>query len=104
MKKTLDTMTREERSLLLFFESAVVDHAGAFEPTRLNHDDFKIAEQWRAEGFSSHGRIAFSDLEKLRPRTNWCELSEEAIALAHEERRARAARMQAGRPWRKTIE
>ena len=91
-------MTKDERSLLLFFETCVVDRAGQVPAEKMNGDDHKIAARWKEEGFVDVGRIASSG-GKLPIRGLWVTLSEEAWDAAHKERRARAKRMWAARSW-----
>jgi len=92
--KTLDTMTKDEKSLLLFFETQAVDYGGKINDTRhMNKEDFEIAEQWNREGFIKFGRIRFHSIVKDSYSTRWCELSDEAWILAHAERKARYKRI-----------
>jgi hypothetical protein len=100
--KTLKTMTKDERSLLLFLETRAVDHAGRVDTRHMNSDDFEIAKRWDAEGFVNFGRIAF---EHCNDRgSHWCKLSPEAHQLCGEERAARAERTWKKRTWRTTEE
>jgi len=107
---TLAEMTKEERSLLLFLETQAVD-AGRVKTAHMNREDFEIAEKWHQSGFIQFGRICSEDLKKIAKRIGhltqspcWCQLSEEAWKLAHEERKARAARIWTKRDWRTTAE
>ena len=91
-------ITKDERSLLLFFETCAVDRAGKVDTRRMNDDDMKIGSAWNENDFVRFGRIKFTDISKPPSRllpnyTHWCELSEEAWKEAHKERRARAERM-----------
>jgi hypothetical protein len=83
--KTLETLTHDERSLLLYFETLAVDYSGKVDSRRMNEDDFRIAEIWDSEGFIEFGRIIFD-----HGGGYYCNLSEEAWKLAHEVRKARA--------------
>jgi hypothetical protein len=96
--KTLETMTRDEKSLLLFFETRAVDYSGRVQTEHMNAEDRKIAEQWNTEGFVRYGRICAEDLSEYG--THWCSLSAEACGLAHAERRERARRLWFTREWR----
>ena len=87
--KTLDTLTKDERSLLLFLESRATDQGGRVKTAHMNAADMTIAEGWHREGFVGFGRIASEDLSEFG--THWCSLSDEAWALAAAERKARAA-------------
>lgn len=100
--KTLNEMSRDERSLLLFFECRAVDHSGRVKTVHMNDADRAIAERWNAEGFVQYGRICAENLSEHG--THWCQLSDEAWALAHAERKARAARTWEKRNWRTTEE
>lgn len=106
--KTLDTMTSEERSLLLYFETQAVDYGGLIDLKQrraqagiMNKEDFDIAKKWDEEGFVKFGRIKFHSIIKS---THWCELSEEAWKLAHAERRARCKRIMSKQTIDKTCD
>ena len=100
--KTLETMTKGERSLLLFLESYAVENSGRIKTVCMNGDDMKTSEQWNKEGFVQFGRVAVEDLSDFG--SHWCFLSEEAWQLASAERKARAARMWEKRLWKTTAE
>ncbi len=94
MTRTLDTMTKDERSLLLFFETGATDQRGLIHVRHMNTDDFTIAKEWHEEGFVKFGRMKMKDMDRLHtPKSHWIILSDEAWVLAHQERRARAKRM-----------
>ena len=88
--KSLDTMTSDERNLLLYLETRAVDYGGIVDTKHMNKEDMEIAEKWDKEGFVKFGHIKF---HSITVGTHWCELSEEAWNLAHTERRARCKRM-----------
>lgn len=106
--KSLDTMTSDERSLLLYLETRVVDHGGLVDIIHMNKEDMNIAEKWNKEEFAKFGRIRFRSITKEKGRTScvshWCELSEEAWNLAHAERKARCKRIMSRQPIDKTCE
>jgi len=90
-------MTKDELSLLLYFESRAVDNGGTVDTRHMNDIDMEIAKKWNSDGFVEFGRVCFEDIEKARGKyTHWCYLSDEAFVLAHSERKARA-----GRVWEK---
>lgn len=93
----MELITRDERNLLLYFETQAVDYGGTLESVRMNADDFAIAKRWNEAGFVQFGRIALSDITKHNgiARDHWCVLSEEAWKLAHAERLARCERVMA---------
>jgi len=93
----MELTTRDEKNLLLYFETQAVDYGGTLESVRMNADDFALAKRWREAGFVQFGRIAFNDIKRHSgvARDHWVVLSEEAWALAHAERRARCERVMA---------
>ena len=100
--KSLDAMTSDERSLLLFFETQAVDYGGLIDiKKRMNKEDFDIAKKWNDEGFVKFGRIKFHSILKS---THWCELSDEAWSLAHAERKARCTRIMSRQTIDKTCD
>lgn len=100
--KTIDSLTKDEKSLLMFAECACVDHGGIYQPQRLNNTDRAILDQWQLEGFASHGRVASEHLTETR--CVWLQLSDAAMHLAHELRIQRAGRMWNNRNWITTNE
>ena len=90
--RTLESMSKDERSLLLYFESRAVDNGGKIDAFHMNREDFIIAERWNEEDFVGFGRICMNDILSQKG-THWCHLSDKAFALAHEERKARAYRV-----------
>lgn len=102
--KSLDTMTKDERSLLLFFETQAVDYGGLIDlKQRVNKEDFDIAKKWNEEGFVKFGRIKFHSIIP-GGSTRWCELSDEAWNIAHAERRARCLRIMSKQTIDKTYD
>lgn len=101
-------MDKDGRNLLLYLESVATDFGGLVDSRRINAEDFQTAEEWNQHGFISFGRLSSKDCCDMKrrghPNTHWVELSEEAWKMAHQERRARAARVMAKRTWRKTSE
>lgn len=100
--KTIDQLTKTEKSLLLFMECAAVDNGGIYQSERTNAEDREIMDRWKAEGFIDHGRVASEYLTATR--RVWIHLTPEAMALAQELRRARAERMWFARTWETTAE
>ena len=83
-------MTQNERSLILFFETCVVDQCGEIDSQHINQDDFRIAKRWTREGFINFQRIPFAEIKGNR--TGKVQLSDKAWEAAHKERRARGER------------
>lgn len=100
--KKLEEMTKAERSLLLFFESAAVEKSGRFMGACVNSDDMAIADQWMKEGFITYGRIKAEFCNSMGQ--HWVHLSEAAHVLAADERKARAKRMWESRTYKTTGE
>lgn len=100
--KTLDTMTSDERNLLLYLETRAVDYGGKVDAQHMNKEDFDIVQKWNKEGFVKFGRIKFHSI--IGKSTHWCELSEEAWNLAHAERRARCKRIMSKQTIDKTCD
>lgn len=89
--KSLDTMTSDERNLLLYLETRAVDYGGIVDTKHMNKEDMDIAKKWNDEEFVKFGRIKFHSLTSTG--SYWVELSEVAWKLAHEERKARCIRI-----------
>ena len=94
--------SREELSLLLFFESRAVDYGGRVNTIHMNEQDMAIAARWTNGGFIKFGRIRAADHNK--DGTHWCLLSDGAMVEAQAERRARASRMWSNRIYKTTAE
>ena len=89
--KSLDTMTSDERNLLLYLETRAVDYGGLVDTKHMNKEDMDIAKKWNEEGFLKFGRIRFHSITSAG--TYWCELPNEVWNLAHTERKARCLRI-----------
>ena len=109
---TLDDMSKDAKSLLLYLETRAVDHSGLLDERHMNATDKTIVLGWQKQGFVEYGRICAADLG-MRPGHavvptghcgTWIKLSPEALALAHQERKNRMVRMWAARSWRTTEE
>lgn len=93
---TLDTITRDQRSILMYAETCAVDHGGLLEGIRMNKDDHAALAELAAAGILTHGRIPGKLLgtfaaHRIQP-SHWCDLTEAGWELAHALRQARAAR------------
>ena len=86
-------LTRDQISLLLFFETVEVDGGGTIDTRRMNETDFENAKAWKESGFIEFGRIAFKAIKQNN--THWVRLSAEAITEAHRQRRERIMRLRA---------
>ncbi len=86
-------MTKDEKSLLLFFETCVVDNTCKIDMRKMNEEDMKIAKKWNDCGFIRFGRLKYIDLKKGSPNTHFVLLSETAFAAASKLRYKRSLRM-----------
>ena len=87
-------LTKDELSLLLYFETRAVDHMGLIDTQHMNQDDLAIAKKWDEEKFASFNRWTQRNSDgSIKALTHRSVLSDEAWTLAHQERKARAERM-----------
>lgn len=100
--KTLETMTKKEKSLLLYLETRAVDYSGRVDSKYMNDEDFTLAKSWNEEGFIQFGRVSAE--YNITQGMYWCKLSEEAWKLASDERRNRAEGGWKSRWWKTTEE
>lgn len=94
--------TRDQKSLILFLETRVVDYAGRIQMAHMSADDTAQAEVWAKAGFIGFGRIACQDIN--RGGTHWVAFTDEAWDAAHRERRAKGKRMHQKRSYQTTQE
>ncbi len=104
---SLRTMTKDQRSLLLYLETCATDHGGTVDTRHMNAEDMLQAREWSDLGLITFGRRGsefFTTLPPAKQRSHRVVLSDSAWELAHEERRARNTRMRtklanAGEGW-----
>lgn len=96
-------LSREEKSLLLYLESCMVDNRGRMDSRKINDEDEHILIHWREIGFIDFGRI-HPDEYMLNMGGRWIELSDDAWELASIERYERSVRMLKNRAWIKSDE
>lgn len=99
---TAETMTKDEKSLLLFLETCAVDQGGRVNTAHMNADDYETAKRWNDEGFVRFGRICRDHCSERT--SHWCFLLDKAWPLAAELRKQRAGRMWHKRDWQTTCE
>jgi hypothetical protein len=98
MSLTPETITREQASILLYVESCAVEYGGLLEGVRINATDLRALVSLTEAGYLTFGRIPGKLLGSFqRGVTHWCDLTDAGWALAHQMRRARAARSHATR-------
>ena len=92
----IEDMNKDERSVLLYFESQAVDYGGKIDSRRMNEIDFDIAKRWNESGFVRFGRIYSGDVIRVSSNIfdHWVVLSDDAWTEAHRERRARNVRVE----------
>lgn len=95
-------MTKDQLTLILFLETQVVDHAGRVNGIHMNKADFEQCRKWNDEHFIGFGRIASDDINSNG--SHWVTFSDKAWFIAHEQRRARGARLLKQRTYRTTEE
>ena len=88
-------MNKDEESILLYFETCIVDYHGKVVGNRMNDVDFEIAKKWKEEAIIDFGRIPFDEIKKQvrgSGYTNWVRFTDKAWKLAHKSRREKAER------------
>lgn len=95
----MNEMTKDQKSLLLYFETCLVDYHGRVEGCRINEADIEIAKQFAESKLIDFGRLSMKAIQKLRgdPHgrifTHYVRFSDKAWKLAHQFRRERSERM-----------
>ena len=87
-------MNKDQESLLLYFESVIVDHSCRVDLAKMNDDDFAQTEAWSKEGFIYFGRlpIALNTTRSGVRITHLVFLSAEATGTASALRKERGQR------------
>lgn len=85
-------LTKDEASLLLYFETVAVDNSGMVDGRRINAPEIETANKWDEEGFLFFGRLLAKDLIAARPNTHYVVLTDEAWNTAARYRRERGLR------------
>ena len=98
----IETMAKDDKSLLLYLETRATDYGGRVDTRHMNDIDFVTAERWNAEHFVAWGRIVAADISLTG--SHWCYLSDEAWRIAQTLRRQHADRMWKQRAWETTAE
>ena len=95
-------LTKDERSLILYLETCVVDRSGRVNAVHMNEDDFKLARKWADKGLIGFGRIVMQDHNQ--DGGNWVTFTDAAWKMAHAERKAKGIRCAAARVFSTTRE
>lgn len=101
MNYAAETMTKDERSILLYAESCAVDGSGLMEAVRMNAADFENLRAMQNAGLVLSGRVPFHSKAFERGRSHWVTLTEDGWALASACRRLRAKQIS---PWRREVD
>jgi hypothetical protein len=97
MRKEISEFMRQEKSILLYAETCLVDNKGRLNSLKMNGEDFDNLDKMEREGLLHYGRLPFHEIErlskyfnKLTLPTHWVSFSDEAWALAWAMRKERA--------------
>lgn len=88
---TIEMLTRDEASLIVYLETRLVDAHGNIDRRHMNDDDRAIVDRWANEGLIEYTRLAWEDVPE-RGVTHRVRFTERAWQRAHAERRNRAER------------
>ena len=102
MVKTLEGLSKDEKSLLLFLETCAVDLNGRVNTKHMNDTDHEIAKKWNTEGFVGYGRIIMADCNTQGAM--WCKLSDNAWDIVKQLRQDRAVRGFENRVYTRTCD
>lgn len=85
-------MSKDEKSILIYMETRLVDYGGLLDGPKMNKADLDAAKKFQEEGLLDFGRIPAALLEASKPSTHWVTFNDSAWILAHELRRVRSLR------------
>jgi hypothetical protein len=87
----INTLTRDEKSILLYAETCLVDRSGLLCGDRMNDADRAALAKFKAAGVLDYGRIPHKLVKREAVAdTHWITFNDEAWAAAHALRRERA--------------
>lgn len=97
----LAAMTKDEKSLLIYLETRMVDYAGTIDFVHLNDADNIILAEWKAAGFITLHRLTYKSIQTLNMKSvsSVIMLSDEAWELAWQCRKERANRLLSKPPY-----
>jgi len=95
--KKFDELTKDEKGILLYLETCLVDRRGFIQPVRMNDTDWEIMDEWKSKGLLDFGRRPYKDIKTYPAgaggaKTHWIKFSAQAWEIAHKCRRERAER------------
>lgn len=94
--------TKDERSLLLYFEDCAVNKSGRTNGRHMNDEDSEVARRWNKSGFVNSGRIVHKHCD--HSGSTWCRLSDEAWEKASKLRKERGQRLWENRNYTTTTD
>jgi hypothetical protein len=79
------SLTKAQRSILLYAECCLVDHGGLLEGKRMNDADLRALTDFQDAGLLRFGRLPFRAIAQMVARecTHWVVFSSAAWDLAH---------------------
>lgn len=88
----IETMSKEEKSALLYAESCLVDFSGLLESNKTNSMDIEAFKKFSSLDLVAFGRIPSELLSSDSPRkcAHWITFNEKAWTIAHALRRRRS--------------
>ncbi|MDR6397945.1 hypothetical protein ACTOWA_00425 [Herbaspirillum seropedicae] len=90
MNQALMNLSRDEKSVLLYAETCMVDSSGLLESVRLNGEDLAALKRLQDAGLLNYGRVPSELLQQAKGKTYWVTFTERAWDIAHQLRRQRA--------------
>lgn len=96
--------TKDEKSLLLYLETCVVDDQGLIDSRKMNIDDWRKLELWTESRYVQSGRVASAWIKSPGIKNHWVVLSDLAWRHVGELRREKADRVWGKRNYKTTSE
>lgn len=87
-------LTKDQKSMLTYIETCVVDHGGTLEAARMNAADHEAMKDLKSLKLIDHGRMPseFLRVHGARKCAHWAVLTDAGWEVAHKLRRERAER------------
>jgi len=84
--------SKNEKSLLLYLETCLVDNRGKVQSAHMNDIDFTITKKWKEEKLIEFRRVPYHEITTagVFPQTHTIKFTDKAWKLAHQFRRERA--------------
>lgn len=91
IKTLCESLTKEEKSLILYIETRAVDHDSMIDTKQINATDEQILKKYHNEGWIKYGRVHSNHAIKTG-KGMYVLLSDELFEIAAELRKQRAKR------------